>query len=147
MKLNLTMKSSIIMIIFFVWFVPFLSEGHFVRQKLKSIEFEINLISNNINDLEKQFTSEPNSQVSKADLITFNELNKYNNKVSQLQLESKLELLNNIQSNTPLKIISLSILLYLYYSVKKIGDQIRSLEQNKQFERIKSDSNESNSQE
>lgn len=53
------MKLSMMMIVFVVWFVPFLSDGRNVRRKMEFIEIQINLISNNINDLEKQFTSEP----------------------------------------------------------------------------------------
>ncbi len=131
MKQNLNMKLSIIIVVFVIWFVPFSLDGRRVSQKLKSIEIEINLISNNINDLEKQFTSEPNRPVSKADLITFNELNNYNIRASQLLLESKMELLNNNQSNTPLMMFSFAILWYLFISVKKIGEQMHFLEVNK----------------
>ncbi len=122
MKPKLTTNFNIILITAVICIVPFSLDGHVARQELKSMELRISLLSKDINDLKVQLTSEPDKPVTKADLITFYELNGYNNQISQLKLEEKMILLKHRSpSNIPFMIVSFMILLYLYYSVKKSG--------------------------
>ena len=76
-----------------------------------------------IEDIKEEFNSDPNGVVTKADLVAFAEINRYQSEIDKLYMENRIELSKGIHMIFP-DYFLLILVLWLSFQLDKISKQI-----------------------
>ena len=76
-----------------------------------------------IEDIKEEFNSDPNGVVTKADLVAFAEINRYQSEIDKLYMENRIELSKGIHMIFP-DYFLLILVLWLSFQLEKISKRI-----------------------
>ena len=76
-----------------------------------------------IEDIKEEFNSDPNGVVTKADLVAFAEINRYQSEIDRLYMENRIELSKGIHMIFP-DYFLLILVLWLSFQLEKISKRI-----------------------
>jgi len=76
-----------------------------------------------IEDIKEEFNSDPNGVVTKADLVAFAEINRYQSEIDKLYMENRIELSKGISMIFP-DYFLLILVLWLSFQLDKIRKRI-----------------------
>ena len=84
---------------------------------------QIRFLIGEIEDIKEEFNSDPNGVVTKADLVAFAEINRYQSEIDKLYMENRIELSKGIHMIFP-DYFLLILVLWLSFQLDKISKQI-----------------------